>query len=169
MSNDQVESLQPSPLLGNKHSIIRELSCDDRLAIQNLNSRHFHALDALDRILPGDPAETWADTFHSDGIFEIQSAEGNVIFKAQGRDELIKAHRSFPDIAITRHWISNLLIEAHPQGARSGSYIIAMNISVNPATIIRTGTYDDIVVLKGDLWLYQQKTLILDAFSPSAE
>ena len=145
------------------------LTSSDRLEIQNLNSRHFHSLDALDRVLPGDPAETWAKTFHDDGIFETQTSDGTIIFQAKGQKELISAHRGFPDISTTRHWISNLLIEPHPEGARSSSYIIAMNIGVNPSTIIRTGIYDDLVTFKNGAWLYQKKILILDAFSPSAE
>ena len=145
------------------------LSVSDHLEIQNLNSRHFHSLDALDRVLEGDPAETWANTFHPDGIFQTQTSDGEVIFQVEGRSELITAHRSFPDIPTTRHWISNLLIVPHVEGARSTSYIIAMNIGLNPATIIRTGTYDDLVTFKNGAWLYQKKVLILDAFSPSAE
>ena len=145
------------------------LSASDRLEIQNLNSRHFHSLDALDHLLSGDPAETWAKTFHVDGTFETQTSDGVLIFQAKGHNELVNAHRGFPDISTTRHWISNLLIEPHPEGARSSSYIIAMNIGVNPSTIIRTGIYDDFVTFKNGAWLYQKKILILDAFSPSAE
>jgi hypothetical protein len=145
------------------------LSPDDLLAIQNLNSRHFHSLDAQNRILTGNPAENWADTFHSDGSFQTQISDGTIIFEATGRDELIKAHQIFPDISTTRHWTCNLLIEPDPRGARSSSYIIAMNIGVNPATIIRTGIYDDLVTSSGGEWLYEKKILILDAFSPKAE
>ena len=65
------------------------LTSSDRLEIQNLNSRHFHSLDALDRVLPGDPAETWAKTFHDDGIFETQTSDGTIIFQAKGQKELL--------------------------------------------------------------------------------
>jgi lambda repressor-like predicted transcriptional regulator len=145
------------------------LSEQDRLDILNLNAKHFHSLDALTNILEGDPAETWASTFHPDGLFQTLGVDGNVIFQARGRDQLINAHRNFPDIPTTRHWISNVLVEPHPRGARSGSYIIAMNIGVNPSTIIRTGTYDDLISSKDGVWLYEKKILILDAFSPKAE
>jgi hypothetical protein len=145
------------------------LSEQDRLDILNLNAKHFHSLDALTNILEGDPAETWASTFHPDGLFQTLGADGNIVFQARGRDQLINAHRNFPDIPTTRHWISNVLVEPHPSGARSGSYIIAMNIGVNPSTIIRTGTYDDLISSKNGVWLYDKKILILDAFSPKAE
>lgn len=145
------------------------LTEQDRLEILNLNAKHFHSLDGLTRILDGDPAETWAATFHPDGLFQTLDSNGSVIFQAQGRHELIHAHRNFPDISTTRHWVCNVLIEPHPQGARLGSYIIAMNIGENPATIIRTGTYDDLLSLKNGVWLFEKKILILDDFSPVAE
>tara|TARA_Y200000002_G_scaffold99070_2_gene80318 strand:- start:7613 stop:8059 length:447 start_codon:yes stop_codon:yes gene_type:complete len=148
---------------------MNNLTSEDRLEIQNLNARHFHSLDALTRVLDGNPAETWADTFHPDGTFQTVMQDGSVVFEAKGRDKLIEAHSSFPDISTTRHWICNLLIEPDPRGARSASYIIAMNIGVNPAHIIRTGTYDDLVTKHNGVWLYERKTLILDAFSPTAE
>ena len=145
------------------------LNDQDRLEILNLNAKHFHSLDAITGILEGDPAETWAETFHPKGLFQTLGSDGSLIFQAQGRDELIQAHRNFPDISTTRHWICNVHIEPHPNGARSGSYIIAMNIGENPATIIRTGTYDDLLTLKNGVWLYEKKILILDDFSPKAE
>ena len=145
------------------------LSEQDRLDILNLNAKHFHSLDALTYIVEGDPAETWANTFHPDGLFQTLAADGEVIFQAQGRDELINVHRNFPDISTTRHWICNVLIESHPRGARSGSYIIAMDIGVNPAAIIRTGTYDDLLSARDGVWLYEKKVLILDAFSPKVQ
>jgi len=147
---------------------MNKLSADDHFSIINLNALHFSALDGLDRIIDSDPSDIWADTFTSDGLFETKDAEGNVIFSAQGRTELIGAHRAFPDISTTRHWINNLLIEPHALGARCTSYIVAMNIGVNPASIIRAGTYDDIVVQQDGLWLYKLKVLILDPASPFA-
>jgi len=144
------------------------ISADDHFSIINLNALHFSALDGLDRIINGDPSEIWADTFTEDGLFETKDTNGNIIFSAQGRPNLIEAHRSFPDISTTRHWINNLLIEPHSLGARCTSYIIAMNIGINPASIIRAGTYDDVVVYQDELWLYKKKVLILDAASPFA-
>ena len=152
--------------LGDLNSTLNQ---QDRLDILNLNSKYFHSLDALTNIFAGDPAEIWASTFHPDGLFQMTDAEGNIIFQASGRDELINAHCSFPDISTTRHWICNVLIEPHPIGARSGSYIIAMNIGVNPATIIRTGTYDDLISSRNGVWLYEKKVLILDPLSPKVE
>ena len=146
-----------------------QLSSEDRLEIIELNSRHFYALDGLHRILRGDPAEHFANTFTQDGLFEIRNSDDSIRFSLQGYEQLLSGQQQFPDIEQTRHWIGGLLIEPHEEGARSGSYIIAMNISVNPSTIIRTGTYDDLIVKEKGAWKYKRKSLILDAYSPSAE
>jgi len=145
------------------------LTTDDRLEIQELTARHFYALDGLHRLLKGDPAIHWADTFTVDGTFALQNHLDEVLFSATGRTALIDAQRGFPDVDSTRHWIGDLLIEDHPEGARSGSYIIAMNISVNPAATIRTGIYDDLLVKVDGSWKFKSKILILDEMSPSAE
>ena len=145
-----------------------QLSADDHFSIINLNSLHFSALDGLDRFVDSDFSEIWADTFTTDGLFQTKDSNGNVIFSAHGRSHLVDAHRHFPDISTTRHWINNLLIEPHSLGARCTSYIIAMNIGINPAPIIRAGTYDDLLVQHDGLWLYKQKVLILDPASPFA-
>jgi hypothetical protein len=145
------------------------LTTNDRLEIQELTARHFYAIDGLHRLLKGDPAVHWADTFTEDGTFEIHTHLDEVLFSVTGRQSLIEAQRGFPDIDSTRHWIGDLLIEEHPEGARSGSYIIAMNISVNPAATIRTGVYDDLLVKVEGSWKFKSKILILDAMSPSAE
>lgn len=145
------------------------LTTNDRLEIQELTARHFYAIDGLHRLLKGDPAIHWADTFTEDGTFQIHTHLEEVLFSVTGRQSLIEAQRGFPDIQSTRHWIGDLLIEEHPEGARSGSYIIAMNISVNPAATIRTGVYDDLLVNVDGSWKFKSKILILDEMSPSAE
>ena len=141
------------------------LSPDDLLAIQNLNSRHFHSLDAQNRVLTGNPAETWADTFHSNGSFQTQTSDGTIIFEATGREELIKAHQSFPDISTTRHWICNLLIEPDPRGARSSSYIIAMAL----IQLQSSGQVFMMILLHPRAEYGYTKRYNCGAFSPKAE
>jgi hypothetical protein len=144
------------------------LTTQDRLEIQELNARHFYALDGLNLLLPGDPAEHWADTFTPDGTFEIHNANGDKLLSVSGREQLVEAQRQFPDIAATRHWAGELLIESHLEGAKSACYIIALNISIVPAPIIRCGTYYDLLTKIHESWKFKSKILILDQFSPSA-
>ena len=138
------------------------LGSQDLLAIQQLNARYFYAIDGL---LGPDSAAMWAATFTADGTFLLLSATGEVILQASGTAELISTYEDFPDIATTRHWINNLLLEASATGAIGGCYIIAMDIQSSPASITRTGLYDDQLVKVNGQWRFQSRTLTLDAGS----
>ncbi|MGH3573834.1 MAG: nuclear transport factor 2 family protein, partial [Pseudonocardiaceae bacterium] len=71
-----------------------------------------------------------------------------------------------PDVATTRHWVNNLLMEKAGDGAQTICYIIAMDIGRMPSTIARTGLYtDDLTKLVGG-WRYTNRTLALDPNSP---
>jgi hypothetical protein len=96
---------------------MNSLTIEARMEIQELTARHFYALDGMHRLIDGDPSDYWADTFTPDGVFEIHSADDEVLFSVQGREQLLNAHRQFPDIPTTRHWFGNLLIEPLPEGA----------------------------------------------------
>jgi hypothetical protein len=131
-------------------------------AIQQLNARYFYAIDGL---LGPDSAALWAATFTADGTFVLLNASGEVVLQATGTAELISIYAEFPDIATTRHWINNLLLEASATGATGGCYIIAMDIQSAPASITRTGLYDDQLVKVNGQWRFQSRTLTLDASS----
>jgi hypothetical protein len=143
------------------------LSTTDILAIQDLSTHYFYAIDGLDNLIPGDPAANWANTFTRNGTFAIVDSNGQVLIKATGFDDLIRTYKTFPDVQTTRHWINDLVIEPDVGGAKSGCYIIAMNIKNNPATIIRTGIYQDRLVKVGKNWKFKSRTLILDPNSPA--
>jgi hypothetical protein len=135
------------------------LSAGDKLAIEQLNARYFHALDGL---LGADSNVQWAYTFTADGTFVLRDADGNVIGQATGTSALVEIYATFPDAATTRHWINNLLIEPEATGARSSCYIIAMDIAGIPSSIARTGIYTDHLVRVGAKWRFQHRTLTLD-------
>jgi hypothetical protein len=145
------------------------ISVADRLAIRELLSRHFYALDGLTALVPGDAAVNWAVTFTPDGRFTLVRANGEVVVEVQGRDALASAFRSFPDVDRTRHWINDLLIEpVDADTVDAGCYIIALDVGSNPAPIIRTGVYIDRIVRLDGEWRYQSRRLILDPASPAA-
>ena len=139
----------------------------DELAIQALYSRHFYSLDGLTAVTGGQADRNWAATFTPDGQFTIVRSGGERLFEARGTEQLTSAYATFPDVATTRHWINNLVIEPDGAGARSSCYIMAMNVEVFPATIIRTGLYDDRLVKVAGDWKFQSRTLILDPGSPA--
>lgn len=138
------------------------LSVDDVIEIQQLNARFFHALDGL---FGPESAAVWADTFTPDGTFAIVGDDGSVILEVAGADALAGAWGGFPDIATTRHWMNDLVVDADAEGARAQIYIIAMNIGVSPALIERSGLYKDWLVRAGTAWKFRNRTLTLDPVS----
>ena len=145
-------------------TITKPMSSEALLAIQQLNSRYFHAIDAL---LDGNNAEIWATTFTPDGTFYLLDAQSNVILQATGTQDLIETYKTFPDVQTTRHWCNNLLIELDGDVATGRCYIIAMSINQLPATIIRSGVYKDQLIKTNKGWKYQSRSLILDPNSPA--
>jgi hypothetical protein len=145
----------------------KTLSTTDILAIQDLSTHYFYAIDGLDNLTPGDPAANWANTFTRNGTFSIVDSNGQILIKATGFDDLIRTYKTFPDVQTTRHWINDLVIEPDVGGAKSGCYIVAMNIKSNPATIVRTGIYQDQLVKVSKKWKFKSRTLILDPNSPA--
>jgi hypothetical protein len=140
------------------------LLAEDMLAIEQLNARYYHALDGL---LGADSDVKWANTFTANGMFLTLDADGSVIYDATGTRALVEVYSTFPDVATTRHWTNNLLIEPDDSGARASSYIIAMDIAHSPSSIVRTGLYTDYLVRVGHEWRFQRRTLTLDPNSPS--
>jgi hypothetical protein len=136
----------------------------DGFAIEQLNALYFHALDGLrgpasDRV--------WAACFTPKGQFRLVDAEGTSILEANGLDELVKLYPKFPDVATTRHWVNNVLIERAGRGVRMSCYIIAMDIGHLPGKIARTGVYTDELTRTVAGWRFRTRTLTLDRNSPA--
>jgi hypothetical protein len=139
------------------------LTSRDGFAIEQLNSRYFHALDGL-RGAASDQA--WAECFTPDGRFRLLDAHGTTIAEAKGTKALVELYASFSGVATTRHWVNNLLMEKAGNGARTTCYIIAMDIGRVPSTIARTGLYTDDLTEIASGWRYTNRTLALDPNSP---
>jgi hypothetical protein len=141
----------------------RLLTATDLIAIQQLNARYGVALDGL----VADAAARWADTFAHDGVFSIVDANGTIVLPpVRGTAALAELWGQFTDIATTRHWYNNLLIEPDAEGAKMMSYVIAISIQQFPATIERSGIYKDRLVKIGRSWKFESRLLILDTGSP---
>ncbi|WP_299407944.1 nuclear transport factor 2 family protein [Acaryochloris sp. IP29b_bin.148] len=144
------------------------LSAEDRLAIYELNSRYFYTLDGLTVLIPGDAAKNWAETFTANGTFSIVRWDRQVVMEVSGQTALADAFRTFPDIETTRHWSNNFFIVTDGAIVKSGCYIVAMDIKQIPASLERTGLYEDELAKVGDDWKFKRRTLILDPASPGA-
>jgi len=143
------------------------LATADRLEISELYSRHFYSLDGLTAIVGGEADQNWADTFTADGEFSMVRADGDIVAKVRGTEELVKIYATFPDVQTTRHWMNNLVMRPNESGVRGGCFIIAMDIKAFPCRIIRSGLYEDQLVKVGAAWKFQTRKLILDPSSPA--
>jgi hypothetical protein len=134
---------------------------NDVILIMSLNARYAQALDGL---LP-DAAKTWANTFEPDGRVAVVDSSGTVVAEAEGRAKLAELWRGFPDQSMTRHWFNNQLIEVDGERATMRAYVMAISIKASLATIVRTGTYADLLVRTDGVWAFRERVLTLDPAS----
>jgi hypothetical protein len=103
-----------------------KLTLQDYAEIQQLYAKYNHAIDSGD-------AETWADTFTADGVFNKRFT---------GREALvgfIKLWREKMGGATRRHWNSNLNVVGTPEGANGAVYLMLMDVGTKPASVLSTG------------------------------
>jgi hypothetical protein len=139
------------------------LSAEDIVSIGQLNAEYAVALDGL----VSDSVARLANTFTTDGTFSIVSSSGEpIVPEVQGTASLIGLFSRATDVATTRHWYNNLLIEPDGDGARMTCYIIAVKIKQMPATLERSGIYRDKLVKVNGQWKFRSRLLVLDPGSP---
>jgi hypothetical protein len=144
------------------------VSDGDRLAIQELLSRHFYALDGLTQLVPGNAARNWAETFTENGTFRLERANGDVVAEVSTRGKLEALFSQFTAIETTRHWTNGQIIEpVSTTEVSGGCYIIALDIGQNPSPITRSGQYRDRIVKTAAGWKFDRRTLTLDPSSPA--
>jgi hypothetical protein len=116
---------------------VRNLSIADRLALHELYARYSHAFDEG----RGDEV---ARLFTDDGAFVREGAEAVV-----GRGNLAALANAAAGRGM-RHVVSNILVEAGPDGARGSAYVLVL--LVDPATF---GRYDDEFALTPEGWRFR--------------
>jgi bifunctional aromatase (cyclase/dehydratase) len=123
---------------------VGKLTTQDYLDIQQLYARYNVAIDTGD-------AEGWAGTFTPDGVFNNTS---------RGHDALVQFIKDWRDKrngANRRHWNSNLVINAAPDGAAGSVYLELLDVGVRPATIATTGSYEDALVKTPQGWRFKTR------------
>ena len=136
-----------------------KLSAEDYVEIQQLYARYNNAIDSGD-------AEAYADTFVPDGTFNtFTGREALVGFIHSWREKMNGANR--------RHWNSNLLINATPEGASGSVYLLLIDVGVRPPVIAAAAKYDDQLVRTPQGWRFKKRTTKAEAPAaapaPSAE
>jgi hypothetical protein len=133
------------------------LSAQDNFEIQQLYANYNIAIDNGD-------AEAWAATFTSEGVFnEFAGHDALVNFVKMWREKMHGATR--------KHWNNNLQISGNSKEASAFVYLMLVDISTKPVSILTTATYTDSLVKTKEGWRFTKRTTKADvapAASPAA-
>jgi SnoaL-like domain len=119
------------------------LSAQDNFEIQQLYARYNIAID-------GGDGEAWASTFTPDGVFnQFVGHDALVGFVKMWREKLNGATR--------KHWNNNLQLTGNSTEASGYVYLMLLDISTKPASILTTGTYTDSLIKTKDGWRFSKR------------
>jgi hypothetical protein len=129
------------------------LSAQDYFEIQQLYSRYNNAIDNGD-------GEAWAATFTSDGVFNTFVGHDALVgFVKTWREKLGGATR--------KHWNNNLQITGDSKEASASVYLMLVDFSSKPPSIVGTASYTDTLVKTKEGWRFTKRTTKGDA-APAA-
>lgn len=129
------------------------LSAQDNFEIQQLYANYNFAIDNGD-------AEAWAATFTPDGVFNTFAGHDALV-------GFIKTWREKLNGASRKHWNTNLQISGNSKEATASVYLMLVDISTKPASILMTGTYSDSLVKTKNGWRFTKRTTKADV-APAA-
>lgn len=120
------------------------MSAQDYFEIQQLYAKYNHAIDSGN-------AEAYADTFTPDGVFN-----GNA-----GREALIKFIKETwlgrMNGATRQHWNTNLMINGDAKSAKGSVYLMLVDLSTKPVSIMAMAMYDDELVKTPQGWRFTKR------------
>lgn len=119
------------------------LSSQDYFEIQQLYARYNIAIDSGD-------AEGWAATFTADGAFNTMVGHDALV-------GFVKTWREKLNGATRKHWNNNLQVTGNSKEASAFVYLMLVDLSTKPATILTTGTYTDSLVKTKDGWRFTKR------------
>jgi hypothetical protein len=118
------------------------LTTQDYVDIQQLYARYYTTIDA-------GQAEAWAGTFTADGVFNTTT---------RGHDALAAfIRRSSPNGRPMRHWHTNLMLTATPEGATGSVYVMQIDIRSRPPAVATYSRYDDALVKTPQGWRFKTR------------
>jgi actinorhodin biosynthesis protein ActVIA len=129
------------------------LSAQDYFEIQQLYARYNIAIDNGD-------AEGWAATFTPDGVFNTFSGHDALV-------GFVKTWREKLNGATRKHWNNNLQITGTSREANASVYLILVDFSTKPPSILTTATYTDSLVKTKDGWRFTKRTTKGDSAPPA--
>ena len=122
-----------------QQSIGASLTALDYAEIQQLYARYNHAIDYGD-------AEAYAALFVPDGSFN----------NFKGHDALVAFIKNRKTINL-RHWNTNLMITATPEGADASVYMMFVDNAARPPDITAAGKYQDSLVRTPQGWRFNKR------------
>jgi SnoaL-like domain len=126
------------------------LTAQDYVEIQQLYAKYNHAID-------NGNAEEWADTFTPDGVFNGRFT---------GREALmgfIKTWRERMNGGSRRHWNSNLMLTGSTDSVAGAVYLMLLDVSTKPASVVSTGVYSDELAKTANGWRFKSRVVKSDA------
>jgi hypothetical protein len=130
------------------------LTADDYIEIQQLYAQYNNAIDSGD-------AEGYAATFIPEGVFNTFNGHDALVgFIHRWRDNMTGAN--------LRHWNSNLLINATPEGASGSVYLLLVDVSVRPPVIATAAKYEDQLVKTPQGWRFKKRVTKAEGPPPAA-
>jgi hypothetical protein len=124
------------------------LTAQDNFEIQQLYAAYNIAIDNGD-------AEAWAATFTPDGTFN----------QFVGHDALlnfIKIWREKQNGATRKHWNSNLRITGNSKEAAGSVYLLLVDISTKPVSILLSASYTDSLIKTKEGWRFTKRVTKAD-------
>src|SRR5271167_865305 len=125
------------------------LTAQDNFEIQQLYARYNNAID-------GGDAEGWAATFTPDGVFNTFSGHDALV-------GFIKLWREKLNGATRKHWNNNLQIAGTSKQASATTYLMLVDFSTKPTSILSTGMYTDSLVKTKNGWRFTKRITKSDA------
>src|ERR1700733_1839475 len=120
------------------------LSAQDYFEIQQLYAQYNNAID-------GGDAEGWAATFTADGVFNTSVGHDALV-------NFVKTWREKLNGATRKHWNNNLQISGNSKEASGFVYLMLVDFSTKPPSILTTATYTDSLVKTKDGWRFTKRT-----------
>jgi hypothetical protein len=128
------------------------LTTQDYIDIEQLYSTYNHAIDSGD-------GEAWAATFTADGTFNKYAGHDQLVgFIQLWKEKMSGGNR--------RHWNTNLRIVPGKDGASASVFLMLLDVSTKPPSIVATGMYNDTLVKTANGWRF--KTRQTKMYTPPA-
>jgi hypothetical protein len=130
------------------------LSAQDYFEIQQLYANYNIAIDNGD-------AEGWAAKFTPDGVFNTFAGHDALV-------GFIKLWREKLHGASLKHWNNNLQITGDGKEANGFVYLMLVDVTAKPVSIVSTHTYTDNLVKTKDGWRFAKRITKADVPPPAA-